>query len=145
MKPDFPAHRAHAGLWEGTYRNLGADGSLEELIRSKVWCDFPESGPVFYSQRIELTGASGEVTRAQFDGIARSGHVWFDTPTFAGKSWETEDGLVLLNLVRKDEPGAHFVEVIVMGEGGRRRARTWHWFRGGALYRRTLCDEVRVG
>jgi hypothetical protein len=36
------------------------------------------------------------------------------------------------------------VEVIVMGEGGQHRARTWHWFRDGRLVRRTLCDEQRV-
>jgi hypothetical protein len=36
------------------------------------------------------------------------------------------------------------VEVIVMGEGGHHRARTWHWFREGRLVRRTLCDEQRV-
>ncbi len=109
MKADFPAHRAHAGLWEGTYRHLDADGAFEELVQSKVWCDFPDDGPYFYSQRVKLTAADGDVTRAWFDGIARDGHVWFDTPTFVGKSWETEDGVVLLNLQRKDEPGAHFV------------------------------------
>ncbi len=145
MTTDFPAHRAHAGIWEGTYRHLGADGALEQTIRSKVWCDFPASGPAFYTQRIELTSAAGDVTRAAFEGVSRGDHVWFDTRTFIGKSWETQDGIVLLNLNRKDEPDAHFVEVIVMGEGGRRRARTWHWFREGQLFRRTLCDETRTG
>ena len=48
--------------------------------------------------------------------IDRGDHLWFDTPTFIGKSWETADGVVLLNLQRKDEPGAHFVEVIIMGD-----------------------------
>ena len=86
-----------------------------------------------------------EVTRASFDGPARGDHLWFDTPTFTGRSWETADGVVLLNLQRRDEPGAHFVEVIILAEGGLRRARTWHWFRDGALFRRTLCDEARVG
>ena len=79
-----------------------------------------------------------------FDGFDRGDHLWFDTPTFIGKSWETQDGVVLLNLQRKDEPGAHFVEVIIIGDGGQHRARTWHWFKDGQLYRRTLCDEVRV-
>ncbi len=144
MSGIFPAHRAHAGVWEGTYRHLGPDGALEQRLRSKVWCAFPESGPVFYWQRIELTDETGGVARASFEGSLRGDHVWFDTPTFAGRSWETSDGVVLLNLQRKDEPGAHFVEVIVMGEGGQHRARTWHWFREGRLFRRTLCDEQRV-
>lgn len=144
MSGEFPAHRAHEGIWEGTYRHLGADGALEEMVRSRVVCEFPTQGEVFYRQSIELTNAAGEVHMAQFDGVARGDHVWFDTPTFRGRSWESEDGVILLNLARKDEPGAHFVEVIILAEGGKTRARTWHWFKAGALYRRTLCDEVRV-
>ncbi|MEO1100958.1 MAG: hypothetical protein AAFW65_03840 [Pseudomonadota bacterium] len=144
MTANYPAHRAHEGVWEGTYRHFNANAEQEELIRSRVICEFPEEGEVFYRQSIELTGETGEVHHATFDGIAKDDHVWFDTPTFVGKSWETQDGVVLLNLERKDEPGAHFVEAIIMARGGERRARTWHWFKDGALYRRTLCDEARV-
>ena len=140
----FPAHRAHLGTWKGTYRHVDLFAQEEELIQSQVICEFPDDGLVFYRQSIELEHADGSVTRAGFDGVDRGDHLWFDTPTFVGKSWETEDGVVLLNLQRKDEPGAHFVEVIILGEGGKHRARTWHWFKDGQLYRRTLCDEVRV-
>ena len=140
----FPAHRAHLGTWKGTYRHVDLFAQEEELIQSQVICEFPDDGLVFYRQSIELEHADGSVTRTGFDGVDRGDHLWFDTPTFVGKSWETEDGVVLLNLQRKDEPGAHFVEVIILGEGGKHRARTWHWFKDGQLYRRTLCDEVRV-
>lgn len=140
----FPAHRAHLGTWKGTYRHVDLFAQEEELIQSQVNCEFPDDGLVFYRQSIELKHADGSVTRAGFDGVDRGDHLWFDTPTFVGKSWETEDGVVLLNLQRKDEPGAHFIEVIILGEGGKHRARTWHWFKDGQLYRRTLCDEVRV-
>lgn len=145
MSARFPAHRAHEGVWEGTYRHLDAEGTTEEILRSQVTCHFPDTGDVFYRQAIELTHPDGSITRASFDGIDRGDHLWFDTPTFRGKSWETPDGFVWLNLQRKDEPGAHFIEVIILAEGGNARARTWHWFRDGALFRRTLCDEVRVG
>lgn len=139
----FPAHRAHLGTWKGTYRHIDLLAQEEELIQSQVICEFPED-EVFYRQTIQLTHADGRVTHAGFDGIDRGDHLWFDTETFIGKSWETSDGVVLLNLQRKDEPGAHFVEVIILADGGQNRARTWHWFKHGQLYRRTLCDEVRV-
>ena len=139
----FPAHRAHLGVWEGTYRHIDIEAQEEELIKSHVICEFPGTD-VFYRQTIALTHPDGSVTNAGFDGVDRGDHLWFDTPTFVGKSWETEDGVVLLYLQRKDEPGAHFVEVIIMAKGGRNRARTWHWFKDGHLYRRPLCDEVRV-
>ncbi len=54
------------------------------------------------------------------------------------------DGLIPLNLERKDDPGARFFEIIVMSEDGLTRARTWHWFKGGRLIKRTLCDERHV-
>lgn len=140
----FPAMRAHEGLWEGTYRHLNAAGQLEDEHRARVLCEFPTTGAVFYRQTIRFSWSDGRTRDAAFDGFIRGDAVWFDTPTFQGRSWETGDGLVLLNLARKDEPGANFFEIICMGEGGQSRARTWHWFRDGALYRRTLCDEVRV-
>jgi len=143
IDPPFPAHRAHEGIWTGTYRHVDAQGREEELITSHVTCLFPEEDGVFYRQIIHLTHPDGSVTEAGFDGVDKGDHLWFDTPTFIGKSWETQDGVILLNLQRKDEPGAHFVEAIIMGEGGKYRARTWHWFKDGQLYRRTLCDEVR--
>ena len=139
----FPAHRAHEGIWMGTYRHLNIEAEQEELIQSHVICEFPGTD-VFYRQTINLTHPDGAQTQAGFDGYDRGDHLWFDTPTFVGKSWETADGVVLLNLERKDEPGAHFVEAIIMADGGRHRARTWHWFKNGQLYRRTLCDESRV-
>ncbi|MDJ0919509.1 MAG: hypothetical protein QNI84_00150 [Henriciella sp.] len=139
----FPAHRAHEGTWTGTYRHIDLMGQEEELIQSHVVCEFPDDGKVFYRQTINLTHPDGSVIKAGFDGVDRGDHLWFDTPNFIGKSWETADGVILPNLQRKDEPCAHFVEVIIMGEGGTHRARTWHWFRGGQLFRRTLCDEVR--
>ena len=70
--------------------------------------------------------------------------MWWDTETFHGSAWETHDGLVLLNLDRKDDPGARFFEIIMMGDTGEHRARTWHWFKDGQLYKRTLCNESRV-
>jgi hypothetical protein len=34
--------------------------------------------------------------------------------------------------------------MITIGETGDHRARTWHWFKHGRLYKRTLCDERRI-
>ena len=141
----FPATRAHEGIWEGTYTHLDAEGRIEDRHASRVTCAFPDDGgPVFYRQTIHFIWPDGRERDDVFEGIVRGATLHYDTPTFRGRSWETDDGLVLLNLQRKDEPGARFFEIIVMAEGGRHRARTWHWFRDGRLYRRTLCDETRV-
>ena len=69
--------------------------------------------------------------------------LFWDTPAFRGYGWTTLDDVRLLTLDRKDVPDASFTEIIVLGDANN-RARTWHWFRDGRLYQRTLCDEWRV-
>ncbi|KCZ99810.1 hypothetical protein HPO_02924 [Hyphomonas polymorpha PS728] len=140
----FPAHFAHEGIWEGKYRHLAVDGTEEGRFRSRVTCEFPQKDGVIYRQTTELWTPEGAYSKAGFDGLDRGDHLFYDSPTFHGRSWETEGGHLMLNLIRKDEPGAYFVELIIMGEGGKHRARTWHWFKDGQIYRRTLCEESRV-
>lgn len=141
----FAGHLAHEGIWEGTYRHFDAGGVCEQTVISRVVCEFPRSNGVFYRQTVTLSYPDGRAHEASFEGYDRRDHLWYDTPTFVGRSWEAGDGVLMLNLARKDEPGAHFIEVIIMAPSGRSRARTWHWFRQDGLYRRTLCDEVRTG
>lgn len=144
-KTMFPATRAHEGIWEGTYTHINQSTEIIDQHTSLVRCIFPDDGgEVFYRQEIQFTWEDGRTRSDAFEGIPRHGALWYETPVFIGKSWETDDGLVLLNLERLDEPGARFFEMIVMGDTRRHRARTWHWFRDGVLYRRTLCDERRV-
>lgn len=140
----FPAMRAHEGAWEGTYTHLDASGAQVDRHQAQVICEFPASGDPFYVQHITFTWPDGRKRTDRFDGLIDGDAVRFDTPTFTGKAWESE-GVVLLHLDRKDEPGAHFVEAIIMAPDGQTRARTWHWFKDAVLIRRTLCDEHRVG
>jgi len=141
----FPATRAHQGIWEGTYTHLNALAEIEDKHRSRVTCSFPDDGSeVFYRQEIVFNWPDGRERHDVFEGIPDGDTLSYETDTFTGNSWETKDGLILLNLQRRDEPGANFFEIIAMGEGGQHRARTWHWFRDGQLYRRTLCDERRI-
>lgn len=138
----FPAMRAHEGVWTGSYRHLDAGGALIDMHRAQVRCEFPASGP-FYVQSNRFCWRDGRVETARFEGRDAGDHVAFDTPTFSGRAWES-GALVLLELDRKDEPGARFTEIIVLAPDGRTRARTWHWFKNGRLVRRTLCDEARA-
>ena len=140
----MPALERHRGTWEGVYRHLDADGKLVDEHRTVVRCAFPDSGPYPYIQRNLFIWADGREVRTELPGTLRDGKLWWDVDTFHGYSWETHDGILLLNLARKDEPGANFVEMIAIGDTGEYRARTWQWFKHGRLYRRTLCDERLV-
>lgn len=140
----MPGLARHQGTWTGVYRHVDAEGALLDQHRVTVRCEFPEVGPHVYIQHNHFIWDDGRETRAVLPGVIRDGMLWWDVETFHGYSWETRDGILLLNLTRKDEPGANFFEMITIGSTGEFRSRTWQWFRDGKLYRRTLCDEERV-
>jgi hypothetical protein len=140
----MPTLLKHAGTWAGTYRHLDVSGALLDEHQATVRCEFPAEGPFAYIQYNHFTWADGREARAELPGVFRDGKLWWDVPTFSGSCWETDDGILLLNLERKDAPGARFFEIIVLGDTGQHRARTWHWFQDGQLYKRTLCDEILV-
>lgn len=141
----MPTMRRHEGVWEGIYRHLDAEGVPIDTHRVRIACEFPDDGDFAYIQHNHFMWDDGRDFRATLPGVLRDGRLWWDLPTFAGYAWETLDGILLLNLTRKDEPGANFFEMITMGATGEHRSRTWQWFKDGRLYKRTLCDEWRVG
>ncbi|WP_371398132.1 hypothetical protein [Fretibacter rubidus] len=140
----MPAMRAHAGTWEGVYTHINRDAEILDKHAVNVRCEFPSSGDYVYVQHNHFTWDDGREYRATLPGTYRDGRLWWDLETFSGSAWETKDGLILLNLDRKDDPGANFFEIIAMGSTGQQRSRTWHWFKDGALFKRTLCDEWKV-
>ncbi|TQV72621.1 hypothetical protein FKG94_18175 [Exilibacterium tricleocarpae] len=140
----MPSVLAHAGTWVGSYRHIDSDGNTLDFHRSRVECVFPERGPVVYLQKNQFTWEDGRCYRVEFGGVLRDGRIYWDTETFRGCGWAAGAQVFLLDLERKDEPGARFYETIVMDAGQASRARTWHWFKDGRCYKRTLCDERRL-
>lgn len=142
----MPALFAHEGIWEGVYRHLDPDGMLVDTHLARVEVIYPVEGPPHYVQRNTFTWADGRTHFVELPGTFRDGRMWWDNAAFHGSAWQTDGGLVLLHLHRKDVPGAWFWEVICPPTIAGVRARTWHWFDAdGFLIRRTLCDEHRVG
>lgn len=141
----MPAMVAHEGVWEGRYRHTDLDGTVEDEYASRIECVFPASGPYDYVQRNRYAWADGRVREYEFGGVLRGERLYWDTETFAGHAWTTGEGMILLTLERKDDPGAMFHEIILLGDDGRHRVRTWHWFREGRPFRLTLCNERRTG
>jgi len=134
----------HEGLWRGVYTHVDETGTLIDRHQSQVECIFPVSGDIVYIQKNHFTWDDGREYRAELPGTLKDAKIWWDTDTFSGYAWETSCGLTLLNINRKDIPGAYFYEMIAMGDTGEFRSRTWHWFKGGKLFKRTLCEERRV-
>ncbi len=141
----MPSMLRHEGIWEGVYTHVDEKATIIDQHRARVVCEFPTDGPFVYIQHNHFIWGDGREHKVQLPGVFRDGRLWWDTETFHGSAWETSDGLVLLNLDRKDEPGASFFEMIALGDTGKHRARTWHWFKDGKLFKRTLCDETLIG
>ena len=144
LKQIMPAIYHHQGVWEGVYQVVDMDGRLIDQHDSRVECIFPEQGEVVYIQKNRFEWEDGRIYEAEFGGVLSGQRIYWDTPTFSGYGWQASPGIFLLELDRKDIPGASFSEAIVMGDSLKHRARTWHWFKDGMCYQRTLCNERLV-
>lgn len=140
----MPSMLKHEGKWEGKYTHLNMDAEIIDQHDAAVVCEFPEMGEYPYIQYNHFTWKDGRELKSELPGKYKDGRLRWDTETFIGSAWESHDGIILLNLDRKDEPGARFFEMINLGATGNNRARIWHWFKDGRLFKRTLCDEWRV-
>ena len=140
----MPTMRKHAGTWEGVYTHVNRNAEIIDRHVVKVRCEFPETGKYVYIQHNHFSWDDGREFKMQLPGIYKDERLWWDTPTFHGSAWQTKDDIILLNLTRKDDPGAMFFEMITLGSDGTNRSRTWQWFKDGKLFKRTLCDEWKV-
>lgn len=139
----FPQMLRHEGIWEGTYQHIDLDGKLLDVHKSRVECIFPKSGEIAYIQKNKFEWEDGRTYQVEFGGVIKNDKIFWDTETFVGNGWESET-CVLLELDRKDDPGASFTEIIILANDGKSRARTWHWFKNGKCFKRTLCNETKV-
>jgi len=144
LKEIMPQILLHEGVWEGTYRHIDINGNIIDSYKSKIECIFPKEGDVVYHQKNLYTWEDGRKLETEFPGYLVDNKIFWDTPTFTGYGWMSGENIFLLELDRKDEIGARFHEAIVMGENNDIRARTWHWFKNGKCFKRTLCDEIKI-
>jgi len=141
LKELMPEIFEHEGVWEGVYQTIDLNGQMIDQHASRVECSFPDEGDIVYIQNNQFTWDDGRTYNVEFGGVLVDNRIYWDTETFSGFGWQACAGMFLLELDRKDTPGASFSEVIVMGDTKKDRARTWHWFKDGKCYQRTLCNE----
>lgn len=144
LKELMPAIFDHEGVWDGVYQYIDLEGQLLDQHLSRVECVFPDEGDVVYIQKNQFTWEDGRTHQVEFGGVLIENRIYWDTETFSGFGWQASPGIFLLELDRKDVQGASFSEAIVMGNTRKDRARTWHWFKDGKCYQRTLCNERLV-
>ena len=144
IRDGMPVLVRHEGIWEGTYTVIDNDGNIVDKHKSRITCEFPDDAPAPYLQTNRYEWSDGKVEEYQFPGSYCDSALWFDTERIDGKAWEADDSIIILWFSYKDIPDAYVYEMIHISKCSNHRARTWHWFKNGEIYQRTLIKEDRV-
>jgi hypothetical protein len=146
---NFPLLASQQGMWDGTYVHLDPDHREIDRHQSRLVCrlfDGPD-GEARLAQTNIYTWADGTTEIRYFDGVFRQDRLWISNELIDG--WTGEISLdptrrtMMVGWVRQGAPDFRFYELITVSEDGRQKNRTWHWYRNGALFQRTLINEVK--
>lgn len=139
----IPLLARHEGVWEGRYRHLNPDGVEQETCSFRIAAEFPEQGAA-YRQTSQYWWPDGRTEQLMFEAQYADGRLHWDTGRIRGSMWALDDVSLYLRFSFSADPGAEVCEMIQLSADGGHRARTWHWFRAGKLWRVTLVSERRV-
>lgn len=144
IREELPVLARHEGKWTGTYLTVDNDGKILDQHRSEITCQFPEGQEHPYYQTNRYTWADGKVQEYQFPGMYCDKRLWFDTERIEGRAWEADEAIVILKFEYKGIPDAYIYEMIHISACNNHRGRTWHCFKAGEIYQRTLIKEERI-
>jgi hypothetical protein len=144
IREDMPVLASHEGTWTGEYVHVDVAGTILDRHRADLSCSFPTEGEWPYYQINTYTWDDGRQDVIQFPASYRDKQIWFDTDRIEGHAWEIDDRTVMLTWQYKFDAGNYLYEMIQIDDARQNRARTWHWFEGGVLVKRTLIKETRV-
>jgi hypothetical protein len=139
----------NGGVWEGVYRHYSAvTGKLVDEHLSRLICRITEGEANDYHQTNYYYWEDGRTEIRDFPAQYKDGRIWFDNELIAGwaAAMQPDDfhRSQCLNWIRKGEPGLYLYEMIQNSDDGKGRYRTWHWFKDGKCFQRTLIDEYFV-
>lgn len=141
---------AQAGVWDGEYVHLDENHRIIDRHQSRLVCrlfDGPD-GDAKLCQTNIYTWDDGQQEIRYFEGVFRGDRIWIQNDLIDG--WTSEVELdatrrtIMVGWTRPSEPGFRYYEMITVAEDGKAKNRTWHWYRQGRLFQRTLINEERV-
>ncbi len=149
IRAAMPILIRHEGEWSGLYTTVDNAGIVRDQHQSHITCRFPDEAAYPYYQTNRYTwpaenGTEEKVEEYQFPGEYRDQSLWFNTERIEGRAWEADNHIVILKFAYKDIPDAYVYEMIHISACNNHRGRTWHWFKQGEIYQRTLIKEQRV-
>ncbi len=148
IEQHMPVLARVAGCWTGSYTEVDMAGVVIDQYRFDLEISFPEVSGAAYRQKTRYTWNDGRVVNLVFDAgfeITAEGRprICWDHPLMAGELFEVDDRTLQLRFAYKGDDKIAVQEAMFLSEDGQHRMRTWHWYKDGAPYRKTLVDEVR--
>lgn len=144
IREDMPLLARHEGEWEGTYTYVDSDGKIIDRHDCFITNSFPPEGEFAYHQTNRYRWDDGREQVIQFPATYKDGKIYFDTERINGYAWEVDERTIVLTWRYVKNPQEYLYEMIQLDDSGSHRSRTWHWFRDGICYQRTLINERRV-
>ncbi|MEM9531067.1 MAG: DUF3598 domain-containing protein [Pseudomonadota bacterium] len=139
-----------AGVWEGEYVHLNADHEVIDRHQSRLVCRFEDGadGVASLRQSNIYTWADGQYEIRYFEGVYRGDRLWIQNDLIDGWTGALQldptQRTIMVGWTRNGEPDFRYYEMITVAEDGDAKNRTWHWYRRGRLFQRTVINEVRV-
>lgn len=150
ISKSLPLVADQEGVWEGEYVHFDEHHREIDRHQSRLICrlnDGPD-GEATLSQTNIYTWADGEREIRFFEGVYRDDRIWIVNELIEGwtsaVTLDTTERTIMVAWTRPDEPDFRYYEMITVAEDGNSKNRTWHWYRKGRLFQRTLINEVRV-
>lgn len=140
----MPNFVAHAGQWQGKHLHFSTTGCLLETHTVFLEHAFPASGGFAHVQTSRFSCEDGQEHELVQKSILRDDRLCWNNGTFKGCIWEADHGIILLNMHQIEYPNICLNEMICLEPDAKRRSRTRQWFREGKLFKRTICDEIRL-
>ncbi|MFK7886550.1 MAG: DUF3598 domain-containing protein [Gammaproteobacteria bacterium] len=138
------------GVWEGEYVHLDEKHNEIDRHKSRLVCrlhDGPE-GEAKLSQTNIYTWPDQQQEIRFFEGTYKKDRIWIDNELINGWTGAIEldatNRTIMVGWTRAAEPDFRYYEMITVSEDGNAKNRTWHWYRKGRLFQRTLINEQRV-
>lgn len=143
-EPELRLFPKHEGIWEGTYRRIGADGILIDQWKSRLTCVLLPGGKYHQVNQYMWDDGFEECLDFGVCEFNENNELIFENPRLSGKAWETGRSVVLI-WDYKHRPGMTLFEQIdLIGPKEDHRIRVWKWSENDNFNGITMIEERKV-
>jgi hypothetical protein len=146
----MPLIASQAGVWRGTYVHLDADNREIDRHASLLICrlidDVDGKARLTQSNIYEWADCSREIR--YFDALLQGDRLNIANVNIEGwvapLAMDATARTIMVLWTKAGDPSFRYYEMITVSEDGAAKNRTWHWYRDGRLFQRTIINEEKI-